>query len=330
MQFFVNCVAAKSRSVSPALATTDSSRLPALWTLRDCTNEMPLSAPAPRATALQRQRVHLHSLYQTTTRTGRAWRGGADWEARLHRLCGTTRTGQALLGWTTEQNCLIALAELDAAKHDFCSALRSTLRADCPRTGRCLRSLEVGGPHTTCEEGGSRSARSSTALAVWDPLRRSQIPLTGAECGLVFVLYWRRRRVVIVLGLPVLPALGGCRTWGALQGLLLCWFSGLLIHNPQAANLAISLRRWRQTRWFGRLLRCRRRRQADWFKGAEEHQGEHSTSGTQGATEEELLLGKISGTHYTISGTIRVDKSCSLCSPELLQGCWCHLVVGVV
>jgi hypothetical protein len=61
--------------------------------------------------------------------------------------------------------------------------------------------------------------------------------------------------------------------------------------------------------------------QADRFKGAEEHQGEHPTSGAQGAIEEELQSGKISGTLYTISGTIRVDKSCSLCSPELLQGC---------
>ncbi len=54
-------------------------------------------------------------------------------------------------------------------------------------------------------------------------------------------------------------------------------------------------------------LRCRRRRQADLFEGAEEHQGEHPTIGTQGALwcpsaiEEELLMtvsGKISGTHY--------------------------------
>ncbi len=40
--------------------------------------------------------------------------------------------------------------------------------------------------------------------------------------------------------------------------------------------------------------------QADWFKGAEEHQGEHPTSGAQGAIREELLLGKILGTHYMI------------------------------
>jgi hypothetical protein len=61
--------------------------------------------------------------------------------------------------------------------------------------------------------------------------------------------------------------------------------------------------------------------QADLFKGAEEHQGEHPTGGAQGAIEGELQSVKISGTHYTISGTIRVDKYCSLCSPELLQGC---------
>ncbi len=50
------------------------------------------------------------------------------------------------------------------------------------------------------------------------------------------------------------------------------------------------------------------RSQADWFKGAAEHQGEHPTSGAQGAIEEELLSGKISDIHYTISGMIRVDK----------------------
>ncbi len=69
------------------------------------------------------------------------------------------------------------------------------------------------------------------------------------------------------------------------------------------------------------LLQAAVRGQTDWFKGAEEHQGEHPTSRAKGAIEEELRSGKISGTHYTISGTIRVDKYCSLCSPDLLQGC---------
>jgi hypothetical protein len=48
---------------------------------------------------------------------------------------------------------------------------------------------------------------------------------------------------------------------------------------------------------------------------------ETSYQWAQGAIEEDLLSGKILGTHYTISGTIRVDKYCPLCSPELLQGC---------
>ncbi len=146
---------------------------------------------------------------------------------------------------------------------------RRNSRYNAPSKSLCWRSLVVWGPCRTCEKDVPALKDLELrllAVEIGDPWLCIEqhglcirLLVTGAEWGLVFTLCWWRSRVVPMHGQPVL---GGCRTWGALQGQLLWRLGWLLIPNAQAANHASNSMKWQQILWFMqwrcRLLRCRR------------------------------------------------------------------------